>query len=337
MEVTKESFKCDKCGKIYSTKGSLRTHKYNHTKKDNSRTDPTRAIPVTKLNFKSDMCNKTYSTKDSLRAHNYSHLKKDQDKNEENNMNNEEGSKYIDFIFEEPASPNLEVDAPPSQDLGVRYRCPVCDTSCREEEDVKKHIETQHREATSLQAVRQELMVGLERGEGGRRSAQDMDSGQEEGDVSEIEPMCIVGEGRRRTQSDESLQEARTMPQVLISPNLNSSSEAIGCEGRDVPEGIEGHIETEVCPKVGLSPRSSRPLGDPLILTSELKIEPSAVHRLSMALETPSSSRASSRACLTPLPLITGTMREVGEERRRQIRSIVRGLEEEGTADFNIF
>ena len=337
MEVTKESFNCDKCGKIYSTKGSLRTHMYNHTKKDKSRTDPTRAMAVTKLNFNCDMCDKTYSTKDSLRAHNYSHLKKDHDKKEENNMNNEEGSKYIDFIFEEPASPNLEVSTTPAQDLGVRYRCPLCDTSCREEEEVKKHIDTQHREATALQAVRQELMVGLERGEGLRRSARGIDSRQREGDVSEKEPMCIVGEGRRRTQSDESLQEARTLPQVIISPNLNSPSEAMGCEERDVQEGIEGHVETEVCPKVGLSSRSSKHLEDPLIMTSELKIESSAVHCLSRALETPSSSRASSRACLTPLPLITGTMREVGEERRRQIRSIVRGLEEEGTADFNIF
>merc|ERR1719320_1774108 len=30
----KETLDCDKCGKTYGTKGSLRTHKYNHIKKE---------------------------------------------------------------------------------------------------------------------------------------------------------------------------------------------------------------------------------------------------------------------------------------------------------------
>jgi hypothetical protein len=38
-EVVKESFPCEECGKTYSTKGSLRTHKYVHTRNQQVKTE----------------------------------------------------------------------------------------------------------------------------------------------------------------------------------------------------------------------------------------------------------------------------------------------------------
>jgi len=48
----KEEWKCDLCGKAYSTKGSLRTHKYNHTKNDVASSASIKTEP---LHFKDDI------------------------------------------------------------------------------------------------------------------------------------------------------------------------------------------------------------------------------------------------------------------------------------------
>ena len=47
------------------------------------------------------------------------------------------------------------------------------------------------------------------------------------------------------------------------------------------------------------------------------------------------SSRCSSR-CVTPHSIVSGPMKEMGEERRKKIRSMVRSLEEEGHANFSL-
>ena len=57
---------------------------------------------------------------------------------------------------------------------------------------------------------------------------------------------------------------------------------------------------------------------------------------LRSSMASAASSRSSSR-CLTPHPALSTTpLWEEGEERRRKIKTMVRGLEEEGTADFSL-
>ena len=86
----KETLDCDKCGKTYGTKGSLRTHKYNHIKKEmieeskdiKEVVDNEVAIQenVKKIEdegekFPCDQCGRIYGTKGSLRTHKYNHIK----------------------------------------------------------------------------------------------------------------------------------------------------------------------------------------------------------------------------------------------------------------------
>ena len=91
IDVERENFECDKCGKNYGTKGSLRTHKYNHIKKEmaeeskdvNEIVDNAEVTIVEnntqeeKEKFPCEQCGKTYGTKGSLRTHKYIHIKKE--------------------------------------------------------------------------------------------------------------------------------------------------------------------------------------------------------------------------------------------------------------------
>ena len=88
-DMERENFECDKCGKNYGTKGSLRTHKYHHIKKemaDESKDVKDNEVTILenignireereKLNC--EQCGKTYGTKGSLRTHKYIHIKKE--------------------------------------------------------------------------------------------------------------------------------------------------------------------------------------------------------------------------------------------------------------------
>ena len=47
------------------------------------------------------------------------------------------------------------------------------------------------------------------------------------------------------------------------------------------------------------------------------------------------SSRCSSR-CVTPHSIVSGPMKDMGEERRKKIKSMVRSLEEDGHANFSL-
>ena len=88
----KETLDCDKCGKTFGTKGSLRTHKYNHIKKemieeakdikevvDNEVTiqENVKKIEDGGETFPCDQCGRIYGTKGSLRTHKYNHIKKE--------------------------------------------------------------------------------------------------------------------------------------------------------------------------------------------------------------------------------------------------------------------
>ena len=88
----KETLDCDRCGKTYGTKGSLRTHKYNHIKKemieeakdikevvDNEVTiqENVKKIEDGGETFPCDQCGRIYGTKGSLRTHKYNHIKKE--------------------------------------------------------------------------------------------------------------------------------------------------------------------------------------------------------------------------------------------------------------------
>jgi len=55
----KEEWKCDLCGKVYGTKGSLRTHKYNHTKNDAATSAPIKTEPLPLKNDISEDLDKT--------------------------------------------------------------------------------------------------------------------------------------------------------------------------------------------------------------------------------------------------------------------------------------
>ena len=92
VDVERENFECDKCGKKYGTKGSLRTHKYNHIKKEmaeeskdvkemvDNEVTIVENIDNTmeeKAKFDCEQCGKTYGTKGSLRTHKYIHIKKE--------------------------------------------------------------------------------------------------------------------------------------------------------------------------------------------------------------------------------------------------------------------
>ena len=75
-------------------------------------------------------------------------------------------------------------------------------------------------------------------------------------------------------------------------------------------------------------------------LLSQLKQEESDVPvspktRPSVSTSTDSVSRCSSR-CVTPHSIVSGPMKDMGEERRKKIRSMVRSLEEDGHANFSL-
>ena len=113
VDVERENFECDKCGKNYGTKGSLRTHKYNHIKKEMAEESKDVEEMVDnevtivenidnpmeeKAKFDCEQCGKTYGTKGSLRTHKYIHIKKDlkleevQDKTDQSENSKDENS-----------------------------------------------------------------------------------------------------------------------------------------------------------------------------------------------------------------------------------------------------
>ena len=61
----------------------------------------------------------------------------------------------------------------------------------------------------------------------------------------------------------------------------------------------------------------------------------SPMTRSSVSTSADPVSRCSSR-CVTPHSIVSGPMKDMGEERRKKIRSMVRSLEEDGHANFSL-
>merc|ERR1719430_2453310 len=66
---------------------------------------------------------------------------------------------------------------------------------------------------------------------------------------------------------------------------------------------------------------------------SDVPVSPKT--RPTMSTSTDSVSRCGSR-CVTPHSIVSGPMKDMGEERRKKIRSMVRSLEEDGHANFSL-
>jgi hypothetical protein len=72
-------------------------------------------------------------------------------------------------------------------------------------------------------------------------------------------------------------------------------------------------------------------------LRAEVKVEPvAACSRAQQPVAACSRAQQASPRCLTPLSLLAGPLALAGEEGRRRIQDIVRGLEEDGTANFSM-
>ena len=149
-------------------------------------------------------------------------------------------------------------------------------------------------------------------------------SGREAVDVSSETVQRSNKEAARRTEASavEAVEEEHTR-ESRRNPRKSSVTEG-GTTQAHPPSSKEQEIIIAIRPD----------------LLSQLKQEESDVpvspkSRPSVSTSTDSASRCSSR-CVTPHSIVSGPMKDMGEERRKKIRSMVRSLEEDGHANFSL-
>lgn len=242
----------------------------------------------------------------------------------------------------------------------LRFRCNQCAFSAKEESTVAKHMSSSH---TSLNCsvVRQELEVGLERLQGCQfmngskevmlklaQTETSIDVSQTEPSQSLVEPDSLSQAPQDDTLSPtisgiegcpESIPSDSAIEQLVVEVGLlqaipvnsNVLSRPSDDQGTMTPSGTQT-LSSDFCPTAvkvedpevsfrGMTPASS--------VSSYQTCEGGATSPRSLP-----SSRPSSR-CLTPNSILSGPMKDAGEERRQHIKTLVRGLEEEGMAHFS--
>ena len=232
----------------------------------------------------------------------------------------------------------------------LRFRCNECSFSDKEESTVMKHMRTSH---TSLNCsvVRQELEVGLEKLQGctlmtgskevtlkSPQTETSMDVGQAE--TNEPDRMLLSSHDDTFSPMPSGIEEC---PEVF--PTDSAIQQLVVEVGMLQALPLSSNVQSTASDDQGMT----IPSGPPTSSTVKVEDPEVSFRRLTPVSSVSSyqtcqgggssprslpSSRPSSR-CLTPHSILSGPMKDAGEERRQHIKSLVRGLEEEGIADFS--